>query len=709
MALRAGKTKTPSTQQEVAAAKFAVPDDPERLITWAETKRETGRQHVPVLQMKINMLYVLGQQWLVWDQTNRYFRRPQNRVDDPNAPVRITVNKMGGILERFVARLTKSAPEPECRPVSDSDDDIGAARAGTRILLSEMNRLDWEVWLMQLYLSYVTPLGWSYAQVTWDGDDGATIGAVDEKDVHVGNISLELVPAFELSVDPNALSMKQATWCIRERSMTPEAVFEEWGIVVPAEGTRSLIEEVYQLTEVTKSTKDAKTENVTVKQLWMKPCRVAPKGLVFTWAGKTVLEEPKPFPYKHGLLPFVQFDLLPGLGTREGRTWVTDLVPLQADYNDARSREATLRRTIVPKIVYEQGSIDPNKMTSRLEQIPVRPGSMEPHITVPDSGWMSQHEAGMNRADQEMGDRAGQSDVSSGQAHSASMPAAAILALQEADDTKLAITEKCLARGIGDVGWMILELVRQFWTEQRLVRTWSEEGHLEVQQFSGADIDQQLDVHVDAEQGIVRSKSALVQLYLDLWKAQVITDPRMLLRLLQFPGADTMIEALNVDARQAQTENDLLATGEIVQVHTWDNHAVHIPEHNDYRKGEDYRKLERAVAAGDQQAVKTKAAIDAHVDLHVQMQAAQQMQQAPAQGTPQPPGPGGPGGTDASPGMYLDPQTGMPPDPAMVAAGQAPSALSGTAIGARAGFGGAGQPGLPPGIEADMAAAHMGR
>jgi len=52
-----------------------------------------------------------------------------------------------------------------------------------------------------------------------------------------------------------------------------------------------------------------------------------------------------------------------------------------------------------------------------------------------------------------------------------------------------------------------------------------------------------------------------------------------------------------------------------VQIHAYDNHSVHITS-TQFRKGEEYRKIEEAALAGDAQATKTKAAIDGHVQAH---------------------------------------------------------------------------------------------
>jgi len=253
-----------------------------------------------------------------------------------------------------------------------------------------------------------------------------------------------------------------------------------------------------------------------------------------------------------------------------------------------------------------------------------------------------------------------------------------------------------MADAIQNVGLMVLELVQQFWNEDRLVRTWSAEGHLEVAEFSGSDIGGQLDVHVETENGVGRSKSAMVQLAMDLWAQKIITDPRHLLRLIQMPGADFLSELLNSDARQAQRENGELATGEIVQIHAYDNHSVHITEHDNFRKGEEYRKIEEAALAGDAQATKTKAAIDGHVQAHYEQVNPQMSPQIPG-GPPFAPGDGAQAvGRPAQHARYQDPVTGG-------------VGLAGSGIAAHAGIGGPGEPGAVPGIEPDSQAASMGQ
>lgn len=686
---------------------FLVPTDPEAMIAWLERKRESGKGTVPDTQLRQNLSFMLGHQWIVWNGQTGRFDRPRAHTGSGPAPVRITANKIGSLVERAIAKLTRSAPLPEARPVSDSEDDIATAKVSTRIIDHELYRADWDSYLTSFYF-WVATLGWSYLQVLWDPQAGKVAGSIDGVTAHQGEVTIEAVPAFELAVDPNAKSMKDARWAVRTTSMTKEAVWEKWGKVPQGgEGGRSLADDVYSLADegsgqLGRKSKDT-SDSVLVHQLWMRPgSRASSEGMVVTWSGKTILEGPATYPYEHGRLPFIQWNLLPGVGTREGRTWVTDLIPLQVDYNDARSREAKIRRQLTPKILAPTGSIDPRRVSNNVEIIDYAPTGSAPSWSIPDSGWLAQFEEGMNRADQEMGDRAGQQDVSAGKAPTASMPAAAILALQEADDTRLAISAKELATGIRETGWHVLQLVRQFWTEERVVRTWSDDGDLEVQRFTGSDVSQALDIHVSAESALPKSKAARAQLAVELWTNGVITDPRLYVRLLDIPGTSFVSESFNIDAKQAHRENGKLRRGQQVAIQVFHNHMIHLEEHGKVMKEAWYEEAEETDPA--------KVAFDAHYAAHLESALGQL-------GVPTPPGtpqthdltagmsPGGGVGAD-----YLDPMTGKPSDPTRVAAGQEPSSLSRGPKNIRkaAGIGGAGQQGQVPGIDPQTQAAQTG-
>lgn len=656
------------------------------LIAWAEQRKTEARSNSQ-REAYLNLAFMLGHQWVTWNESNRRLDRPRTRRGDPNAPIRLQINKMGAIIERVIARLTKSAPVPECRPVSDDEQDIGAAKMGTRTLQHELNRMHWDALLPRLYF-WVLPLGWSFIHLYWNPEDGQRIDtpgleAEDGEPVYEGQTNMEVVPALEMSFDPNAKTWDQVRWCVRTTNMTEAAIYEQYG-VENVDGdtalTKDITGDIANLMDGTvgdsSSTARKSTANkFAVHQIWFKPgSRMYPAGFVLTWTGGTVLEHMTEFPYEHGQLPFIPFSLLPGLGVPDGRTWVSDLRGMQLDYNDARSREATIRRTLVPKIMAARGQIDPLRLSSRVEVVEYNPTGPEPKWNIPDGRWMAQFEAAMQRADVEMGDRAGQAEVSQGKAP-AGAPAAAILALQEADETKLAVSAKEMADSIERLGWQVLMLARQFWEEERLVRAWSEGGKMEVMRFTGADIANQLDVHISTESMLPKSKSAKAQLALDLFDRGVIRDPSALIRLLEVPGVGFLQEEFDAWTRQAEREYDNLVQGMDVRPEDWHDHAAHIHKHNLDRTTREFEQLALADPAFKQR-------YEEHVMEHygwLQFQTTGQLPAGLAGGGMQP-GPAGGGGEPVEGGAgnqihYGDPLTGAPPDPLMVAAGQSPSAL----------------------------------
>lgn len=695
---------------------FRPPTDDAQLVPWLEAKRKIGKPVINEANLKLQLAYVLGYQWLNWDSRARAYRRPAANVSDPNAPVRLKSNKIGPAAERLIAKLTKSVPDAEARPISDDDNDVDAAKVGTRILSSEQMRLKWPAFL-QKFLFWPVTHGWAYAHVYWDPDDGDEVATDEEGSLFLGNSKIEEVAADELSVDPSAMSMDVARWCIRTTIMTREEAWNRWDVTLEGGAHRTLAQEVHSLGAMDQAAPNE--EWVEIHQLWMLPGKAAPQGLVVTWSESTVIEK-KPFPYNHGKLPFVQCNWLPGIGTREGRTWVSDALDLQADYNDALSREATFRRQLSPKFVAAVGQVDPNRITSRVETLLYMPGitASPPHLEMPNAAWAQQFEMGMNRDAADIGERAGVGDASSGQSAS-SAPAAAILALQEADDTKLALTATELATFIGEVGWQLLMLARQYWSEERTVRVWSTEDTLSAYRYLGSDIDEQLDIHVSSESALPKSKAARAQLMMELAaRYPDLVQPQDLIRMLDVPGVDFLTRSIDIDTKKQWREIGQLLEGDDCQVQPFDNHVIHLSVMNQFRKSVDYEQLDDA----------GRAIFDAHAAVHEMLvlkqmgmsvptpnptydpNAAAQSQMAGA--GPAGPGPGGPpqpGGGAPSPGYLLNPMTGTPPDPLAVASGQAPDMLAQTSIAKRAGIGqAAGQPGRVPGIPVDNQAHSMG-
>lgn len=681
------------TRGRAASRGFVIPSDKDELIAWLNTKRDQGKPLMADTQMKLNMAYVLGHQWVSWDQRLRSYRRPEIDPTDPNAPVRITSNKIGGIVERTISKLTKNVPNPECRPVSDNDNDVAAAQVGTRILAHEMERLHWNT-ALQKFLFWPVSIGWGYAHPWWDADAGEYVGEDEDGDVYEGEICIDYVAPFDLLVDPAADNMEAARWAIRVTTLTQEAAWEKFDVKISGgDDRRSLTHEVMALGSIEASNGGSQMPEdwVTVYQLWMRPCKAAPNGAVITWSENEVIER-KAFPFNHKKLPFVQCDFIPGF-SREGRTWVNDLIPLQTDYNDSLSREATIRRQLSPKFIGAIGQVDPNRITSRVETLLYMPGFGEPpRLEMPNAAWAQQFELGMERNASDIGERSGVSEASSGNAASTA-PAATVMALQETDDTKMFVSATCLADFIAGVGKHILSLARQYWEEERTVRVWSDDNVLQAYRYQASDIEKGLDVHVSAESALPRSKAARAQLFLELAaRYPDLFDPQKLMTLLEVPQSDLITESLDQHTRCAARENGQLLRGEEPEVKPWHDHVIHLKVIDSFRNSLDYYNLDRdgqirfdAHAAVHQMLVLKQIGVRIPIGGEGDPQAMAEAQQVDA----------GRAGNNAPGGEQ--PSGDVTP--------QAPQGPSTAELG---GIGGTGQPGRVPGVPIDQQAASIG-
>src|SRR5690606_8768548 len=81
-------------------------------------------------QWWINLAFLAGQQWVVWNPQTRTLELPKA----PSWRVRMTINHIEPMVRTALAKLTKNRPVSEVQPASTEERDINAARTGTKFL-----------------------------------------------------------------------------------------------------------------------------------------------------------------------------------------------------------------------------------------------------------------------------------------------------------------------------------------------------------------------------------------------------------------------------------------------------------------------------------------------------------------------------------------------------------------------------------------------
>lgn len=217
--------------------------------------------------------------------------------------------------------------------------------------------------------------------------------------------------------------------------------------------------------------------------------------------------------------------------------------------------------------------------------------------------------------------------------------------LKQSDDSHLHNMQDTMTTALSDGYWQCLMLAKQYSSEDIIVQTYSREGLPEVRRFKAEQIKPGMRVRVTMGTGLANTRAARQDAAMNLWQNGVIRDPEVMADLMDIPvGRLTPQKAY--DVRTARNENLAMAQqtdvegnpGQAIKPNSWDDHAIHIREHNNYRKTSEYENLDDEI----------KRKFEFHVDSHEQMEMEELQKQAQkaqlmmaAQGG-MPTGPGGP-------------------------------------------------------------------
>jgi hypothetical protein len=604
-------------------------------------------------------------------------RSGQNRT-------RLTVNRIKPVVRTEVSKFIAQKPGASVIPATDEDDDILAAEAGEAAWESCITRA-------KVDMHYRNAIWWmcitgnGFIKNTWDPS------AFDPDSELDGDISYGSVRPYELFfADLEVKDLQDQPFVIHAYARSTEQLKIKYEEVLPKglnpSCKKSTIEEASYAAPMKQ---DVKTyDSNMLIEFWVKPgfCSYLKDGGVITLIDDVIVEVINDgLPYEHGEYPFVQFAHIES--ERFYRTSIIpDLIDLQKDYNSLRSQIAESRKKMgKPQILAPKGSISASKMTTEIGLVIEYKYGMQPPQPMPIQNLPAYilQEVDMLKADIE--DLSGQHEVSKGQTPTGVTAATAISYLQESDDSYQLPSFKNVEEAWGRLAKQSLMLMVQYWDVQRVVKVVGKEDAFSIQLLSGADLKRATDVRIEPGSSLPQSKAAKQAFIMDLMMNQFIP-PDEGLEMLEIGAAKKLMDMLKNDKRQAQRENikfkrltpdDLMAyeqeyamalqqqgidpqgidptTGEqlqaplIIPVHTYDNHEVHIEEHDRFRKGQEFETLPAEI----QQLVESH--VMQHKTMMQQVMLQQTMSQIPTDGTIN-------DGVDGTVGGEADPTAG-PSDP----------------------------------------------
>lgn len=218
------------------------------------------------------------------------------------------------------------------------------------------------------------------------------------------------------------------------------------------------------------------------------------------------------------------------------------------------------------------------------------------------------------------------------------------------------------------VGRRLLQLVRENWTDERLIRVRGDDGETEILGMRGANVPEHVDVIVEADTMLPSSRVGRLQALVQLVQFQIL-DPRTAQEAI-FSGFGTVQAAIHratLDQRKQRRENRKLIRGILVMPDNFDIHPQHMEEINVFRKSVTYERMKdmqvqvtlqgggaNAFGIMEGQVLTIKQIIEIHAQVHgvMMLKQAQVDQQAAAAADPQ--------ATGEEPGPEGAPQQGGP-------------------------------------------------
>jgi hypothetical protein len=649
---------------------FRAKKDADELTQWTHDKYKqikAARSSIE-RQWYINLSFYFGKQYVNLVSTSSNASGNNFRLYTPQAPpwrVRMVANKVRPIIRTELAKVTAQKPNATVYPASNDDRDIFAARAGEQIYDSLYRRKKMKNVLRRAQFWNLI-CGNGYIKDWWDPT------AFDPDGTTPGDIMIAPETPFHIMVpDFREEEIEDQPYLIHASTKSPEWVRAHYGKALKGininpntAGATDILENSFlNLVGASQLTKDS----VLCLEVWIKPGghKLFPEGGMFTLLGDTIVQavglQNEPWPFSHNQYPFTKFDHIP-TGKYYSDSVITDLIPLQKEYNRTRSQIVEAKnRMAKPQLMAYQGSINPSQITTEPGQvILVKQGFQMPMPLrlEPLPQYVIEE---LNRCQSDMDDISGQHEITKGRVPPGVTAATAISYLQEQDDSKISHTIDSIEDGMEKIANHWLSHVVQFWDVPRIVKVVGNDGSYDAQALKGSDLRGNTDIKVEAGSALPTSKAAKQAYVMDLMKMGFIP-PEEGLKVLEFGGVEKLYDEMQQDVRQAQRENlrmqepdpqvmmaalQAQQTGQPVEpgvpVNSWDTHPVHITTHNKFRKSAAFEQLDDAV----------KQEFEAHVQQHqaiIAQQYAQQMQMGGAPGA----APGGP------PPATPDPSQGQP-------------------------------------------------
>lgn len=564
-------------------------------------------------------------------------------------------NHIAAIVETRLSKLGRLKPSMTVRPMTSDNEDISTAKVCKAIVDSTYQSQKMEQKISEAN-SWSEICGSVFYKNVWNSQGGQLIGYIEDEEenqqpLYEGDIECLIVPAYE--VFPDSCLNDGVDRCksiIHAKAFTVDEIQEIWNVKVVGTDidvyslgtTRVGVGGLGYNATVPTAAITTKPDSQIVMEYYELPSKIYPQGRLII-ATRDELLYYGTCPYKIGedgkiALPFVRQECVKDAGNFFSISVAERCLPIQRAYNAVKNRKHEyLNRLAIGVMTYEDGTLADEES---IEEdglapgtiIPRKPGSAPPTFVQSEglpNALLDEEEKLMS----EFREISGVSELSSAsQASNGAGSGVALEVLKEQDDTRISLTADNIRQAILEVAKQWLRLYKQYSAGPRMVRLVGKNNSVYINYWNKDQLTSD-DVVPLTDDDLAQTPAQKKQQVMNLLQLGLFNDPdtgRMdrstrakIMEMLNYGNWEDGNDIDQMHISKAMRENIDVQNGQMINVRDFDDHAIHIEEHNKFRLSSDYEDLGR-------ERPDLADYFDQHVKMHqdaIQMQQQQAMMQ----------------------------------------------------------------------------------
>ncbi|AZV56072.1 hypothetical protein [Clostridium sp. AWRP] len=564
-------------------------------------------------------------------------------------------NHIAAIVETRLSKLGRLKPSMTVRPMTSDNEDISTAKVCKAIVDSTYQSQKMEQKISEAN-SWSEICGSAFYKDVWNSQGGQLIGYIDDEEgnkqpIYEGDIECLVVPAYEIFPD-SCLNdgIDRCKSIIHAKAFTVDEIEEIWNVKVAGTDidvyslgtTRVGVGGLGYNATVPTAAITTKPDSQIVMEYYELPSKIYPDGRLIITTRDELLYYGT-CPYKVGengkiALPFVRQQCVKDAGNFFSISVAERCLPIQRAYNAVKNRKHEyLNRLAIGVMTYEDGTLADEES---LEEdglapgtiIPRKPGSAPPTFVQSEglpNTFLDEEEKLMS----EFREISGVSELSSSsQASNGAGSGVALEVLKEQDDTRISLTADNIRQAILEVAKQWLRLYKQYSAGPRMVRLVGKDNSVYINYWNKDQLTSD-DVVPLTDDDLAQTPAQKKQQVMNLLQLGLFNDPdtgRMdrstrakIMEMLNYGNWEDGNDIDQMHISKAMRENIDVQNGQMINVRDFDDHAIHIEEHNKFRLSSDYEDLGR-------ERPDLADYFDQHVQMHqdaIQMQQQQAMMQ----------------------------------------------------------------------------------